>query len=226
MTSEPVKVEQALEVYAKAIPHDPLDLEPAPPPRNRSADETKALAILEALAAGGLKPPFEFDLATAKQVWGAKLGEYKLADLMDGVNVFLDGDATTIPTVGQFEAAVRSVIGEHRRDDRARVAQERGTCSECEDVRWVRIEDGIERVETLASRVLRVRRPDAEAEYIEVPKHHYRPCTVCLPERFDLYQSGHWTPTHIEAGGCRLCRPYHEPWTKESQRYHRKRKAS
>lgn len=80
---------------------------------------------------------------------------------------------------------------------------------------WVTVIEGVELIETFASKQRHRKRDGTDdgdtenREYVEYPHRTKRPCSRCLPERYRLYETGHFRADHKAAGACSLCRHYH-----------------
>jgi hypothetical protein len=145
-------------------------------------DTGKALVVLRTLTAAGLRTTFDFDWSEAPRVWAIEIRDFSVEELDEAVREFVESEERDMPTAGQF----RSVLLTTRRleEERARAeAASAAPCTECDDIRYVIVhEDG---------------------------GHSARPCSRCLPDRYDLYMRNHFTTQHIERGGCSECWAYH-----------------
>lgn len=170
----------------------------------------KALLVLRQLLAANLKTEYRFSLEDASLVWATQIGAFSSSVLNDAVQEWIADPDQEFPTVGDFVALCQYLVTERMRKSAEADARARKQthCTECgvQDetdehgnfipgmtVRWVRVED-----------------PGGG--------HHMRPCSQCLPERYDLYQRGHFDKEHTARGGCSECVEYNKPWLNKSKR--------
>lgn len=181
-------------------------------PIDRRSAQDKARLVINALAAAALPLPFGFDEDTVVELWAGLIGTFTVADLTAAVGQWVMNESK-YPTVEQFLRIVQRVS--YDRVKAARPLDEE--CPECEGVRYVRIVDETIQVETWASKKLHRKRDGTDdgseenREFVDVELHHYQPCSLCIPDRFDLYMRGHWDAGHLP---CPTCRPYREPGRK------------
>jgi hypothetical protein len=156
------------------------------------AAKIKALYILKALLAAGLKAPYGFDLDEAASLWASRLAPFGLNVLEAAVQEWIGMPGNEFPTVGDVETVARAITIERRAqspEERARAAR---TCPTCEGVHWVRVKDRAPQTGLL------------------LPTTHLRPCPDCpeMSVRSELYDRGHFDAEHQDKGGCPKCWPY------------------
>lgn len=156
------------------------------------ADVVKALVVLRALKAAGLKTPFDFHEDEAKFIWGARLRVYSLDVLTDALTDWIASPGGDFPSVGDMETSANFVIAERQRAERDRLHAATGECVECEGIHWVR-----EPV------------PDDKLVFGGAT-HFMRPCGTCpeMQRRYQLYVRGHFSSNHRV---CEECDEYRDP---------------
>lgn len=159
---------------------------------------TKAQLVLTALRSAALRPPFRFDEESPDQLWALALGAFSV-DVLTGAAGQWVLTNEEFPTLSEFLTLVRY----HDKMARADVedAANSDVCPECADVHWLRVQDDPQMVFD--------RKLNKE---IPVEMHHMAPCRLCLPERYELYERGHFDAEHVDAGGCKYCAYYMKPW--------------
>lgn len=189
MTSEPRRIGEVLDAELWAD-HAAVPAEPQLIPDDAAI--IKALAILRALQAAGLKSQFGFDLDEAKMLWAARLAPFHMDVLTAAITDWISSPGTDFPSVGDVETVAKSILAKRLRESPEEVARTQKSCSECEGLHWLRIEDR-----------------DPETRQL-TGGHHMRPCNYCpeMKERSDLYDQGHWEPDHQDKGGCPKCWKY------------------
>lgn len=141
----------------------------------------KACTVLNALRAAALQPPFGFDQVEAEPLWAAAIGAIDILALTKAAGTFAEHHHE-FPSLAQFMTVANFHDGEHKRLMAAAKAGVHAVCPECDDVLWVTIRHGEDR--------------------------WARPCSRCLPERYELYRSSHFDAKHIDRGGCPKCWEY------------------
>lgn len=171
----------------------------------------KARHVIRQLKAAGLKTPFDFDIEEASVTWSTLVGPFIVSVLDEAVRSWIEDPEQSFPAVGDFTAVCQWVVTERmRRSAEAdKTARTQTQCVECGvpdevdsvlgfipgfTVRWVRVEDATG------------------------DGHHMRPCSRCLPDRYELYQTGHFDKDHVARGGCSDCVEYNKPWLGKSKR--------
>jgi hypothetical protein len=153
----------------------------------------KARMVLYAFRDAGLKPPFDFDSGNPERMWAAALMPFDVEPVTAAMGqwVFTEKE---FPSIAQFVTLVQYAVKELADE----LAPPPTLCSECEGVRYVKVIDGSEEVETYESKQ-RHRKPDGTDDgdpenrtRIVVEHHHMRPCGSCpeMQERHELYLSG------------------------------------
>lgn len=180
----------------------------APPAAAVTLDAAKA--VLAALCAAGLQPPFGFDLDNAEQLWAVQLHGYPFDVLMEAAQSYIEGsEQRELPTVGQINAVARVIQAERLRSS-ATKQRTTGSCPCGGQVpAWVEHTEHVDEVIGEHGEVL-VR---------EHTRTWRTPCPICMPDVYDWHAQGHANPGH-DRMGCshELCRPRRTPTTSKARR--------
>lgn len=189
-----------------------------------SSGEARARFAIESLLASGLKVQFGFDVDKSIELWAVPLGAFTMTDVTAGIGKWVMTESE-MPTLEKFIRTIQAIVRQRQEDERPLD----GMCPECGEPagetskgervpgvmrsHWVRVIDGVDQVETFKSKQHRAKKPDADPVFIEVERHHYRPCSLCMPERYSLYARGHFDEGHDP---CPACRKYRIPGLRDS----------
>lgn len=181
-------------------------------------DETalrKAQYVLRTFKHSGLKMPYDTEIEDMALVWAAPLARFSTGVLDDAIAEWRATE-TECPAVGEMESLCGQIVAENMRrsaEADARVRNPEGKwCDECGVEDEEHPDHG--HIRGYNMRYVRVEDPDTT---ITSPKgvpilvtgnHHMRPCSLCLPDAYDLYKRGHFSGDHRARGGCKECRDY------------------
>lgn len=201
-------------------------IEPARPAVERTevvtneGDVTKALIVLRALSAAGLRKPYDFNLEEAKLIWATQIGKFSLDELTEAVRDWIAQPDQDFPAVGDVVAVCNGLRKEQEKERRITDAQERRVteakdwdgCQECSDNKWVRAYGPVIKTDIAKGVPEKYEVPDGTV--VETRSHYMRPCSLCPDMRraWELFSTSHFTADHISSGACKQCREYHEPW--------------
>lgn len=172
-----------------AAPTDPV----LPYPEEEISE--KAGIVLDALRAGALQIPFGFDQTEAEPIWAAAIGGFPLEVLTATVGMWIKHHSE-FPSLAEFLTIANFNDHERQRAEAHERAKTKLPCPECDDVHFVTIRGEKTIFDTFRN------------ENRIVENRYAVPCRLCLPERYELYQRGHFDESHIDRGGCPECWDY------------------
>lgn len=155
----------------------------------------KARLVLDALRGGALQPPFGFDQEQAEPLWAAAVGEFPVETLTTTVGTWVKHHSE-FPSLAEFLTIAHFHQAENNRAAHATRAQNTEVCRECDGLRYVTVRPTVVMFDAF------------RGENREVENRYAVPCRICLPERYELHQRGHFDAEHVERGGCPQCWDY------------------
>lgn len=167
------------------------------------ASITKAAYVIRMLKDAGLRQPFDWNERDATLLWAAALGPIHIDDVEAAVGQWITQPGRDWPSIGDMLTLCRGVQIDRNEADRA---HNRRVCGTCHDDRYVRVSDGVEVVNKHLTPKELLRLHDAGEPWptVNIERHHMEPCPTCpsMSHRRALYDGGHFTARHLEAGGC------------------------
>lgn len=171
----------------------------------------KAVIVLRALSAAGLRKPYDFNLEEAKKIWAPHIAKFNMDELTTAVRDWIAQPDQDFPAVGDVVAVLNKQRKEVEQERRVTEARDWDGCEECNDNKWVRVYGPI--IKTDIAKGME-KYGVADGTEVHTRSHVMRPCSLCPDMRhaWELFSTSHFSADHIRTGGCKQCREYHEPW--------------